>query len=82
MICGLIDVNALETAPPEGSVAIYENASLLEHSCIANTRYSFRVDVRGRPRITVYAVTSIKKYVLTFISHKKIIRLFYEKFII
>ncbi|KAL0106622.1 hypothetical protein PUN28_016359 [Cardiocondyla obscurior] len=60
-ICGLIDVNALETAPPEGSVAIYENASLLEHSCIANTRHSFRVDKKGRPRITVYAVTSIKK---------------------
>ncbi|XP_024886938.1 protein msta-like [Temnothorax curvispinosus] len=61
MICGLIDVNALETAPPEGSVAIYENASLLEHCCIANTRHSFRVDDKGRPRITVYAVTSIKK---------------------
>lgn len=61
-ICGLIDVNALETAPPEGSVAIYENASLLEHSCMANTRHSFRVDDRGRPRITVYAVALIKKY--------------------
>ncbi|KAG5318785.1 MSTAA protein, partial [Pseudoatta argentina] len=61
MICGLIDVNALETAPPEGSVAIYEHASLLEHSCIANTRHSFRIDDKGRPRITVYAVTSIKK---------------------
>jgi len=60
-ICGLIDVNALETAPPEGSVAIYENASLLEHSCVANTRHSFRIDDKGRPRITVYAVTSIKK---------------------
>lgn len=71
MICGLIDVNALETAPPEGSVAIYENASLLEHSCIANTRHSFRVDDKGRPRITVYAVTSIKKYVASFISLKK-----------
>ncbi|XP_011863155.1 PREDICTED: protein msta, isoform B-like isoform X2 [Vollenhovia emeryi] len=60
-ICGLIDVNALETAPPEGSVAIYENASLLEHSCVANTRHDFRVDDKGRPRITVYAVTSIEK---------------------
>lgn len=60
-ICGLIDVNALETVPPEGSMAIYENASLLEHSCMANTRHSFRIDDRGRPRITVYAVTSIKK---------------------
>ncbi|RLU24825.1 hypothetical protein DMN91_002915 [Ooceraea biroi] len=60
-ICGLIDVNALETVPPEGSVAIYETASLLEHSCMANTRHSFHVDDKGRPRITVYAVTSIKK---------------------
>ncbi|EZA57559.1 Protein msta, isoform B [Ooceraea biroi] len=50
-----------ETVPPEGSVAIYETASLLEHSCMANTRHSFHVDDKGRPRITVYAVTSIKK---------------------
>lgn len=61
-ICGLIDVNALETVPPEGSMAIYENASLLEHSCMANTRHSFHIDEKGRPRITVYAVTSIKRY--------------------
>ncbi|KYN08068.1 Protein msta, isoform B [Cyphomyrmex costatus] len=45
----------------KGSVAIYEHASLLEHSCIANTRHSFRIDDKGRPRITIYAVTSIKK---------------------
>jgi len=75
VICGLIDVNALETAPPEGSVAIYENASLLEHSCIANTRHSFRVDDKGRPRITVYAVTSIKKYAASLTSYKIMIRL-------
>ncbi|KAG8036002.1 hypothetical protein G9C98_004581 [Cotesia typhae] len=31
-ICGLIDVNALETNPPEGSVAIYQHACLMEHS--------------------------------------------------
>lgn len=62
-ICGLIDVNALETVPPEGSVAIYENASLLEHSCMANTRHSFRIDEKGRPRITVNAITFIKKYI-------------------
>jgi len=61
-ICGLIDVNALETVPPEGSVAIYENASLLEHSCMANTRHSFHIDDKGRPRITIYAITSIKRY--------------------
>ncbi|XP_029161550.1 SET domain-containing protein SmydA-8-like [Nylanderia fulva] len=60
-ICGLIDVNALETMPPEGSVAIYENASLLEHSCVANTRHSFRIDDKGRPRIAIYAVTFVKK---------------------
>ncbi|EFN78851.1 SET domain-containing protein SmydA-8 [Harpegnathos saltator] len=60
-ICGLIDVNALETMPPEGSVAIYENMSLLEHSCMANTRHSFRLDDKGRPRITVNAITFIKK---------------------
>lgn len=61
-ICGLIDVNALETNPPEGSVAIYENACLMEHSCQANTRHSFSIDAKGRPRITVRATTLIKKY--------------------
>lgn len=62
-ICGLIDVNALETMPPEGSVAIYETACLLEHSCLANTRHSFVIDDKGRPRIMVKALCSIKKYV-------------------
>ncbi|XP_001601934.2 SET domain-containing protein SmydA-8 [Nasonia vitripennis] len=60
-VCGLIDVNALETNPPEGSAAIYETACLLEHRCVANTRYSFELDEQGRPRINVYAVTDIKK---------------------
>lgn len=62
-ICGLIDVNALETIPPEGCVAIYETVCLLEHSCLANTRHSFKIDDKGRPRITVIAVCSIQKYV-------------------
>ncbi|XP_060817403.1 SET domain-containing protein SmydA-8-like [Bombus pascuorum] len=61
-ICGLIDVNALETVPPEGCVAIYETACLLEHSCLANTRHSFKIDDKGRPRITVIAVCSIQKW--------------------
>ncbi|XP_057320206.1 SET domain-containing protein SmydA-8-like [Microplitis mediator] len=60
-ICGLIDVNALETNPPEGSVAIYQYACLLEHSCLANTRHNFTVDYKGRPRIIVTAATLIKK---------------------
>ncbi|XP_076235634.1 SET and MYND domain containing, arthropod-specific, member 5 isoform X2 [Calliopsis andreniformis] len=60
-ICGLIDVNALETMPPEGSVAIYETACLLEHSCLANTRHSFVIDDKGRPRISVKALCPIKK---------------------
>ncbi|CAL7933797.1 unnamed protein product [Xylocopa violacea] len=60
-ICGLIDVNALETIPPEGCVAIYETACLLEHSCLANTRHSFIIDDKGRPRITVKAVCHIQK---------------------
>ncbi|KAH0561579.1 SET domain-containing protein SmydA-8-like [Cotesia glomerata] len=60
-ICGLIDVNALETNPPEGSVAIYQHACLMEHSCLANTRHNFSVDNKGRPRIIVIAATSIKK---------------------
>lgn len=62
-ICGLIDVNALETMPPEGSMAIYETACLLEHSCLANTRHSFVIDSKGRPRITVTALCPIKKCV-------------------
>ncbi|XP_031847216.1 SET domain-containing protein SmydA-8-like isoform X1 [Nomia melanderi] len=60
-ICGLIDVNALETMPPEGSVAIYETACLLEHSCLANTRHSFKMDDKGRPRIIVKVLCSVKK---------------------
>ncbi|XP_017758947.1 PREDICTED: protein msta-like [Eufriesea mexicana] len=60
-ICGIIDVNALDTIPPEGSVAIYEIACLLEHSCLANTRHSFTIDDKGRPRIMVIAVCPIKK---------------------
>lgn len=60
-ICGLIDVNALETQPPQGSVAIYQTACLLEHHCIANTRHFFNLDDKGRPRISVMAVTGIKK---------------------
>lgn len=60
-ICGLIDVNALETVPPEGSVAIYQIACLLEHHCVANTRHFFSLDKQDRPRITVVAVTDIKK---------------------
>ncbi|CAD1474990.1 unnamed protein product, partial [Heterotrigona itama] len=60
-ICGLIDVNALETLPPEGCIAIYETACLLEHSCLANTRHNFKIDDKGRPRIIVKAVCSIRK---------------------
>lgn len=60
-VCGLIDVNALETNPPEGSAALYENACLLEHRCLANTRHTFSLDDQGRPKINVIAVTSIKK---------------------
>ncbi|KZC11057.1 Protein msta, isoform B [Dufourea novaeangliae] len=55
------DVNALETMPPEGSVAIYETACLLEHSCLANTRHTFKIDEKGRPRITVKALCFIKR---------------------
>jgi hypothetical protein len=61
-VCGLIDVNALETNPPEGSSAIFETACLLEHCCIANTRHSFALDKDGRPRISIFAVKPIKKY--------------------
>ena len=60
-VCGLIDVNALETNPPEGSSAIYETACLLEHRCIANTRHTFTLDEEGRPRINVIAAIPIKK---------------------
>ena len=60
-ICGIIDVNALDTNPPDGSMGIYENACLLEHNCLANTRHTFNLDEEGRPRINVIAVTSIKK---------------------
>ncbi|XP_034941953.1 SET domain-containing protein SmydA-8-like [Chelonus insularis] len=60
-ICGLIDVNALETNPPEGSAAIYQNACLLEHSCLANTRHNFVLDNKSRPKIIIRAARPIKK---------------------
>ncbi|KOC62816.1 Protein msta, isoform B [Habropoda laboriosa] len=50
-----------ETAPPYGGAAIYEIACLLEHSCLPNTRHSFTIDDKGRPRITVTAVCFIPK---------------------
>ncbi|XP_076636714.1 SET and MYND domain containing, arthropod-specific, member 5 isoform X2 [Colletes latitarsis] len=59
-ICGLIDVNSLESMP-EGSVAIYKTACLLEHSCLCNTKHSFTINDKGAPRITVTALCFIKK---------------------
>ncbi|XP_023316934.1 protein msta-like [Trichogramma pretiosum] len=60
-VCGIIDVNGLETNPPDGSMAIYEAACLLEHDCLPNTRLTFDPDTRGVPRINVIAVRDIKK---------------------
>ncbi|XP_015114975.1 SET domain-containing protein SmydA-8 [Diachasma alloeum] len=60
-VCGLIDVNGLETNPPEGSVGIYQTACLLEHQCLANTRHGFILDSKGRPKIVVKALKPIKK---------------------
>lgn len=70
-ICGLIDVNALETMPPEGCMAIYETACLLEHSCLPNTRHVFSMDEKGKPRISVYALCPIKKgeHISTMYTH-------------
>lgn len=62
-ICGLIDVNALETDPPEGCSALYETACILENQCVSNTKYSYTLDSKERPRITFTAVTPIKKYI-------------------
>lgn len=61
-ICGLIDVNGLETNPPEGSIGIYQNACLLEHQCVSNTRHLFTLDDKGRPKIMIKAARKIKKY--------------------
>ncbi|KAF7989022.1 hypothetical protein HCN44_007332 [Aphidius gifuensis] len=60
-ICGLIDVNGLETNPPEGSIGIYQNACLLEHQCVSNTRHFFTLDDKGRPKIIIKAARKIKK---------------------
>ncbi|XP_015595619.1 protein msta [Cephus cinctus] len=60
-VCGIIDVNALETNPPEGTVALYKTACLLEHSCVANTKHSFNLEINGKPSIKVEAATSVKK---------------------
>lgn len=60
-ICGLIDINALETMPPEGCMAIYEITSLLEHSCLSNTGLTFAMNEKGKPRVTVRTLCPVKK---------------------
>ncbi|XP_014282492.1 SET domain-containing protein SmydA-8 [Halyomorpha halys] len=45
VICGIIEVNALEIATGDGEVmAIYPNACLMEHSCIPNVKYTFNLE--------------------------------------
>lgn len=66
-ICGLIDVNGLEINSFDGTVGIYQTACLMEHQCLSNTRHSFIIDEKGRPKIIVKAARTIKKYSLNLI---------------
>lgn len=60
-ICGIIETNALIIPLPNGMEvsAIYPTFSLLEHSCVSNCSYSFKLN--DGFRISVKAATNIKK---------------------
>lgn len=59
-ICGIFDVNAFEIRGPDGIDclrAIYPNAALMAHSCIANTL----VSVDDSFQMKIYATRLIRK---------------------
>ncbi|XP_038222646.1 SET domain-containing protein SmydA-8 [Zerene cesonia] len=75
-MCGVIDTNALEIRLPEGCElnVLYAQTSIMEHSCIPNTKHTFTVytkDKNNLYNITVKAVVPILKgeHVATMYSH-------------
>lgn len=69
VICGIIEVNALEITTGQGEVvALYPTACIMEHSCISNTKYVFNLEDF---KINVFASFDIKKndHISTMYTH-------------
>lgn len=75
-ICGIIDTNALEIRHPDGAelLALYTNTCILEHSCIPNTKHTFKLSPSNKEdlfQITVKVVVPVSKdeHITTMYSH-------------
>lgn len=75
-ICGIIDTNALEIRHPYGAelLALYTNTCIVEHSCIPNTKHTFKLSPSNKEdlfQITVIVVVSVPKdqHITTMYSH-------------
>lgn len=75
-ICGIIDTNALEIRHPSGAelLALYTNTCILEHSCIPNTKHTFKLSPSSKEdlfQITVKVVVAVPKdeHITTMYSH-------------
>lgn len=75
-LCGIIDTNALEIRLPEGSElnALYAKTSLMEHSCIPNTKHIFNLyskDLNDLYKIKIKIVLPVTKgsHISTMYSH-------------
>ncbi|KAK6626661.1 hypothetical protein RUM44_009137 [Polyplax serrata] len=72
-ICGIIDVNALEIQLTKGTTlnALYPAASLMEHSCLPNTRHSFQCHPSKGFRLKVLANQDIQpgSHISTMYTH-------------
>ncbi|GLV39505.1 SET and MYND domain containing arthropod-specific member 5 [Carabus blaptoides fortunei] len=69
-ICGIIDVNALETNQSIEMSALYPTAVIMEHNCVPNTYHYFGDDME-QYKITVRAAVPIKKgaHISTMYTH-------------
>lgn len=75
-ICGIIDTNALEIRHSDGAelLALYTNTCIVEHSCIPNTKHTFKLSPANKDdlfQITVKVVVSVPKdhHITTMYSH-------------
>lgn len=75
-ICGIIDTNALEIRLLSGAElnALYYNTCLIEHSCVPNTKHTFKVNTDDKKllyKITVKVVIPISRtgHISTMYSH-------------
>lgn len=75
-ICGIIDTNALEIRHTDGAelLTLYTNTCILEHSCIPNTKHTFKLSPSNKDdlfQITVRIVVPVAKHqhITTMYSH-------------